>query len=157
MLRGSYLWNTPVLIFLELLKFCRKGKLKIENFFLLFIFVGFFPLFASKWSTGVGWRKSILKLISLKDNLNLRGYLHEISFRVKRDISLHFGVWSISYNCSHDTTQHIAGVISLWLYWQKWNFISGDKMSCEHYPKWDYTKGNICAWAYFIKTSIIDS
>ena len=38
----------------------------------------------------------------------------------------------------------VAGVISLRSFWQKWNFISGDKISCKHYPKWNHMKGNIC-------------
>ena len=38
----------------------------------------------------------------------------------------------------------IAGVISLRLFWQKWNFVWGDKISCKHYPKWNHLKGNIC-------------
>ena len=29
----------------------------------------------------------------------------------------------------------IAGVISLWSFWQKWNFISGYEMLCKHYPE----------------------
>ena len=31
--------------------------------------------------------------------------------------------------------------IRVWIsyrsFWQKWNFISGDKISCKHYPKWN--------------------
>ena len=27
--------------------------------------------------------------------------------------------------------------ISYRSFWQKWNFISGDKISCKHYPKWN--------------------
>ena len=27
--------------------------------------------------------------------------------------------------------------ISYRSFWQKWNFISGDKRSCKHYPKWN--------------------
>ena len=59
----------------------------------------------------------------------------------------HLGVWSSSYNCLHDTHRNekfIAGVILLQSFWQKWNFVSGDKISCKHYPKWNYMKGNIC-------------
>ena len=30
-------------------------------------------------------------------------------------------------------------------FWQKWHFISGDKISCKHHPKWNaYT----CPWKY---------
>ena len=28
--------------------------------------------------------------------------------------------------------------------WQQWNFISGDKISCKHCPKWNHMKGNPC-------------
>ena len=66
----------------------------------------------------------------------------------------HFGVWSISYyNCyiTQPEMKLIAGVISLRSFWQELNFISRDKMSCKHYPKWNKIKGNI----YFIKTKII--
>ena len=38
----------------------------------------------------------------------------------------------------------IACVILLRSFWQKWNFISGDKILCKHYPKWNHMKGNIC-------------
>ena len=34
------------------------------------------------------------------------------------------------------TLKLTAGVISLRSFWQKWNFISGDKIWCKHYPKW---------------------
>ena len=43
----------------------------------------------------------------------------------------------------------IAGVISLWSFWQKCNFILVDKRSCKHYPKWNHTKGNTCTWLAF--------
>ena len=49
----------------------------------------------------------------------------------------------------------IAGFISLRSFWQKWNFISGGKISCKHYPKWINVKGNICACVYSIKTKMI--
>ena len=38
----------------------------------------------------------------------------------------------------------VAGVISLRSFWQKWNFVLGDKASWKHYPKWNHMKGNIC-------------
>ena len=38
----------------------------------------------------------------------------------------------------------IAGVISLQSFWQKWNSISGDKISSKQHPKWNHMKGNIC-------------
>ena len=50
------------------------------------------------------------------------------------EMCFHFGIWLISYNCLHDTTQNetwcntlIAGVISLRSFWQKQIFISSDK------------------------------
>ena len=49
----------------------------------------------------------------------------------------------------------IVGVISLRSFWQEWKFISGDKISCKHHPKWNYLKGNIWACVYFIKTKMI--
>ena len=42
----------------------------------------------------------------------------------------------IAFN-AHVRLKLIAGVISLRSFWQKWNFISGDKISCKHYPKWN--------------------
>ena len=33
---------------------------------------------------------------------------------------------------------------SLQSFRQKWNFISGDKIACKHYPKWNHVKRNIC-------------
>ena len=46
-------------------------------------------------------------------------------------------------------------ILSLRSFWQKWNFISSDKLLCKHHPKWDHTKGNICPCIYFIKTRVI--
>ena len=38
--------------------------------------------------------------------------------------------------CSHERRNElIAGAFLLQSFWQKWNFISGDKISCQHYPK----------------------
>ena len=42
-------------------------------------------------------------------------------------------------------TKLVTGVISMRSFWQKWNFISGEKISCKHYLKWYQMKGNICA------------
>ena len=49
----------------------------------------------------------------------------------------------------------IAGVISLRSFWQKMNFVSGDKISCKHYRKWNHIKQNICTCIYFIKTKML--
>ena len=38
---------------------------------------------------------------------------------------------------THVRLKLIAGVISLRSFWQKWNFISGDKILCRHYPTWN--------------------
>ena len=58
-----------------------------------------------------------------------------------------FGVWSILRN-----ETHCAGVTS---FRQKWNFISGDQCYVNTTPKWNHSKGNICACKYFIKTKIV--
>ena len=59
----------------------------------------------------------------------------------------HFGVWSIFYWSTVYMLQSqmklIAGVISLWSFWQKWNFIPGDKKSYKQNPKWNHMEGNI--------------
>ena len=42
--------------------------------------------------------------------------------------------------------------ISYRSFWQKWNFISGDKISCEHYPKWNaYT----CPSSYRVVLNVL--
>ena len=38
----------------------------------------------------------------------------------------------------------VADVVSLRSFWQKRNFILGDKISCKHFPKRNHMKGNIC-------------
>ena len=43
-------------------------------------------------------------------------------------------------------------VIPLRSFWQKWNFISSDKLLCKHYPNWNHTKGNSSTCVYLIKT-----
>ena len=76
-----------------------------------------------------------------------------------------FGVWSMSYNCVRNKSlitvykypeiKLIVGVISFRLFWQKWNFILGDKTSCKHFLKWNHMKGSTWTCTYFIKTKII--
>ena len=39
----------------------------------------------------------------------------------------------------------VPGVISLRSFWEKYNFISGHKISCKQHPKGNQIKGNICA------------
>ena len=96
-------------------------------------------------------------------SIYLRGCLHEISFRVKWNIF-------ISVSCQflvivymiQPETKLIAGVTSLRSFRQKWNFISGDKISCTHYPKWNHMKRNICTcvnkndWLFFNEPFISD-
>ena len=52
----------------------------------------------------------------------------------------------VAFN-EHVGLKLIAGVISLWLFWKKWNFISNDKISCKHYPKWN---AYICPTKYWV-------
>ena len=54
-----------------------------------------------------------------------------------------------------DKMKVIAFVIPLRSFWQKWNFISSDKLLCKHYPNWNLTKGSICTCVYLIKTRIL--
>ena len=72
-------------------------------------------------------------------------------FHFGRNEIFQFGVWSISYNCLYE-----IHVISLRSFWQKWNFISGNKCYVNTTFKWNHSKGNICACEYFIKTKIVD-
>ena len=75
----------------------------------------------------------------------LRGCLHEILFRAKWNIFISVsGQFLITVYMIQPEMKLVAGVISLRSFWQKWNFISGDKISCKHYPKWNHMKGNIC-------------
>ena len=56
----------------------------------------------------------------------------------------HFGVWSVSVYMIQPKMKLVSGVVSMRSFWQKWNFISADQLSCKHYPKWNHMKGNIC-------------
>ena len=70
----------------------------------------------------------------------------------------YFRVWSFSYITVYmiqPEMKLIAGVISLQSFWWKWNFISGNKISCKNYPKSNQLNGKICACVYFIKTKKI--
>ena len=42
-------------------------------------------------------------------------------------------------------TASVAGINQLLSFWQKCHFISGDKCHVNIYPKWNHSKGNICA------------
>ena len=84
---------------------------------------------------------SLLKLLDMK----FRGCLHEISFRAKWNIFISVsGQFLVTVYMIQPEIKLIADVISLRSFWQKWNLISGDKISCKHYPKWNHMKGNIC-------------
>ena len=82
----------------------------------------------------VSWVSYVIKRVFTRDF---------ISGKVKY---FHFGVWSISYNCLQDTNRNEThcGCYFIVVFWQKWNFILGDKILCKHYPKWNHMKGNIC-------------
>ena len=76
---------------------------------------------------------------------SLRGCLHEISFRVKWKILISVsGQFLITVYIIQPEMKLVTGVISLRSFWQKWNLISGEKISCKHYLKWYKMKGNIC-------------
>ena len=53
----------------------------------------------------------------------------------------------IAFN-SHLRLKLVAVVISLWSFWQEWNLISGDQISCKHQPKWN-------SYAYLSKYWVI--
>ena len=76
---------------------------------------------------------------------SLRGCLHEISFRVKWNNFLSvYGQFLVPVYMLKPEMKLVVSVISLRSFWQKWNFISDDKTSCKHYPKWNHMKENIC-------------
>ena len=75
----------------------------------------------------------------------LRGCLDEVSFRAKWNISIAvYGQFLVTVYMMQPEMKLVVGVVSLRSFWQKQNFISGAKISCKHYPKWDHMKGNIC-------------
>ena len=76
---------------------------------------------------------------------SLRGCLHEISFRVKWNILISVsGQFLITVYIIQPEMKLAMSVISLRSFWQKWNFVSGKKISCKHYLKWYKMKRNIC-------------
>ena len=76
---------------------------------------------------------------------SVRECLHEISFRVKwKILILVSGQFLITVYIIQPEMKLVTGVISLRSFWQKWNLVSGEKISCKHYLKWYKMKGNIC-------------
>ena len=73
------------------------------------------------------------------------------------DFLCHFHLTGLRFSCEHNLTETkwisadsldvgfnarvrlklIAGMDFISVIWQKWNFISGDEISCKHYPKWN--------------------
>ena len=87
----------------------------------------------------------IIMMMTIKNNYLSRGCLHEISFRVKWNIFISVsGQFLVTAYMIQPETKLIADVTSLRPFREKWNFISGDKISCTHYPKWNHMKRNIC-------------
>ena len=98
---------------------------------------------------------SLIQYISFS-YLSIRGCLHETSFLTKSNIFISLsGQFLITAYTIQPEIKFIAGVILLRWFWQKWNFISGDKISCKNYPKWNQLKIKICACVYFMKTKMI--
>ena len=75
----------------------------------------------------------------------LRKCLREISFREKWNIFISVSGQSlVTVYMIQPEVKLIVDVISLRSFWQKWNFMSGNKISCKNYPKWNHMKGTIC-------------
>ena len=88
---------------------------------------------------------------------SLRACLHEVSFRVKWNILISVsGRFLINIYMIQPEMQLVTGVISVRSFWQKWNFISGEKISCKHYLKWYQMKGNICTYVNKNDWSLLD-
>ena len=106
-------------------------------------------MWQNKWCclqpSGRKYRYYCLKLIWKAIKYLLRGCLHEISSRAKWNISISvFGQFLITVYRLQPEMRLIAGDISLRSLWHKRNFISGDKISCKHYLKWNHMKRSIC-------------
>ena len=86
-----------------------------------------------------------VQVFSNKLPLELRGCLHEISFRAKWNILISVSSQFLITVCIIKPEMKLpVGVISLRTFSQKWNFIWGDKVSCKRYPKWNHMKRNNC-------------
>ena len=87
----------------------------------------------------------------------LRGCLHKISFLAKWNIvNSVSGQSLITVYMKYLEMKLIVRVISLRLFRQKLNLMSGDKCYQSTTPKSNHLEGNICACVYFIKTKVID-
>ena len=88
-----------------------------------------------------------VQVFSNKLPLELRGCLHEISFRAKWNILISVSSQFLITVCIIKPEMKLpVGVISLQTFSQKWNFIWGDKVSCKRYPKWNHMKRNNCTY-----------
>ena len=96
----------------------------------------------------INWEKfGIIKMLNqaIYKVLFLRRCLHEISFREKWNMFiLMFSPFLITVYLIQPEMKLIADVISLWTFWQKWNFILCHKISCKHYLKLNQVKVKIC-------------
>ena len=82
----------------------------------------------------------------------LRGCLHEISSCTEwNDFKSVSAQGLINVYMKYSKMKLIACVISLLSFWQKWNFVSGDKCYAHTTPKWNHTNRKICACEYLKK------
>ena len=87
----------------------------------------------------------------------LRGCLHEISFLAKWNTFNSVSSQSlVIVYMKYLETKLTARVISLRSFWQKLNFILGDKCHQNTILKLSHLEGNICAYEFFIKIKIVD-
>ena len=99
------------------------------------------------WFLAVLIKKQFIALVIFLSPF--RGCLDKISFQVK--FYFQFSVWSVTYNCLHEITQNEirCRCYSLHLFWLKWNFISGDKIFCKHYPEMKSFEKKYLCWRIF--------
>ena len=89
--------------------------------------------------------ESIRKYRSYENQCCIRELSHERQNELKPvwdfiSIENLASVFSQLFTCVHMNWGEIklkTVWISYRLFWRKWNFISGDKISCKHYPKWN--------------------
>ena len=98
------------------------------------------------WKSSALTTRPLLGLISVSNHeysyslsfhkVKLRRCLHETSVRVKWNIfNLVYGSSLVTVSMKYSEMKLIASVISLQSLWQKWKFISSDKMLRKHYPE----------------------